>query len=104
MTAPKGEHTLAPESSDGFASVGTASHRKRVALLPGGPFYLWKTGSKSGKRACFLVALSEGEMAARGANAEGLLSRSDSFVLAWLVPAQTPSDVSPQQRPSARLS
>ncbi len=45
MTAPGVEHSLAPESSDGFASVGTASHRKRVALLPGGPFCLWKTSA-----------------------------------------------------------
>ncbi len=46
MTAWGGEHTLAPESSDGFASVGTASHRRRVALLPGGPFYMWKRSTK----------------------------------------------------------
>ena len=38
MTPPGAEHTLAPERSDGFASVGAASHRERVALLPGGPF------------------------------------------------------------------
>ena len=28
MTGREGAPTLAPESSDGFASVGTASHRK----------------------------------------------------------------------------
>jgi len=28
LTAQGGAPTLAPESSDGFASVGTASHRK----------------------------------------------------------------------------
>ena len=52
LTAVGADHTLAPESFDGFASVGTASHRERVALLPGGPFALWKrqdeTGGESG--------------------------------------------------------
>jgi hypothetical protein len=49
LTASEVEHTLAPESSDGFASVGAASHRKRVALLPGGPFCLWKRWGETAK-------------------------------------------------------
>jgi len=42
LTASEVNHTLWSESSDGLASVGTASHRKEVALLPGGLFVCGK--------------------------------------------------------------
>jgi hypothetical protein len=33
-----GKHSIAPESSDGFASVGTILPKEKAALLPGGFF------------------------------------------------------------------
>ena len=59
MTPPGAEHTLAPERSDGFASVGAASHRKRVALLPGGPFAV-KNDACDGELATRLGSLGVG--------------------------------------------
>jgi hypothetical protein len=35
-----GKHSIAPESSDGFASVGTILPKEKAALLPGGFFVL----------------------------------------------------------------
>jgi hypothetical protein len=32
---------MQPESSDGFASVGTILPEERAALLPGGSFHFW---------------------------------------------------------------
>ena len=38
MTLPFPAHSMQPESSDGFASVGTILPEERAALLPGGSF------------------------------------------------------------------
>jgi len=38
LTLPFPEPTMQPESSDGFASVGTILPEGRAALLPGGSF------------------------------------------------------------------
>ena len=39
---------MQPESSDGFASVGTILPEERAALLPGGSFRFW-TGRPGGR-------------------------------------------------------
>jgi hypothetical protein len=41
LTPPLGAHTISPESSDGFASVGTILPEGKAALLPGGLFRFW---------------------------------------------------------------
>ena len=46
LTPSGGDHKISPESSDGFASVGTILPREEAALLPGGLFvsperYFW---------------------------------------------------------------
>ena len=38
MTRHFDDHTISPESSDGFASVGTILPKEEAALLPGGLF------------------------------------------------------------------
>jgi hypothetical protein len=38
LTLFLGKHSIAPESSDGFASVGTILPKEKAALLPGGFF------------------------------------------------------------------
>jgi len=38
---------MSPESSDGFASVGTILPKEEAALLPGGLFTFWKKLPKS---------------------------------------------------------
>jgi hypothetical protein len=38
LTLFLGKHSIAPESSDGFASVGTILPKEKAALLPGGLF------------------------------------------------------------------
>ena len=38
LTHPSPAPSMQPESSDGFASVGTILPRERAALLPGGSF------------------------------------------------------------------
>jgi hypothetical protein len=38
LTPSGGNHKISPESSDGFASVGTILPREEAALLPGGLF------------------------------------------------------------------
>ena len=38
LTPPLGTHTISPESSDGFASVGTILPEGKAALLPGSLF------------------------------------------------------------------
>jgi hypothetical protein len=38
LTPPAVAHSISPESSDGFASVGTILPEGKVALLPGGLF------------------------------------------------------------------
>jgi hypothetical protein len=38
LTLPSPAPTMQPESSDGFASVGTILPEERAALLPGGSF------------------------------------------------------------------
>jgi hypothetical protein len=38
LTPSEANHKISPESSDGFASVGTILPREKVALLPGGLF------------------------------------------------------------------
>ena len=38
LTPSGADHKISPESSDGFASVGTILPRERAALLPGGLF------------------------------------------------------------------
>jgi hypothetical protein len=38
LTLPSPDPTMQPESSDGFASVGTILPEERAALLPGGSF------------------------------------------------------------------
>jgi hypothetical protein len=35
------DHSISPESSDGFASVGTILPKEEAALLPGGLFTFW---------------------------------------------------------------
>jgi hypothetical protein len=54
LTPSGGDHKISPESSDGFASVGTILPREEAALLPGGlfvflgpPFAPVFTGSES---------------------------------------------------------
>jgi hypothetical protein len=41
LTPPPVNHSISPESSDGFASVGTILPEGKAALLPGGLFSLW---------------------------------------------------------------
>ena len=41
LTLPSPAPTMQPESSDGFASVGTILPEERAALLPGGSFRFW---------------------------------------------------------------
>jgi hypothetical protein len=38
LTPSGADHKISPESSDGFASVGTILPREEAALLPGGLF------------------------------------------------------------------
>ena len=38
LTPPPPDHSISPESSDGFASVGTILPKEEAALLPGGLF------------------------------------------------------------------
>jgi hypothetical protein len=38
LTPRRGDHSISPESSDGFASVGTILPKEKAALLPGGLF------------------------------------------------------------------
>ena len=38
MTPLPPDHSISPESSDGFASVGTILPKEKAALLPGGLF------------------------------------------------------------------
>jgi hypothetical protein len=38
LTPPAPDHSISPESSDGFASVGTILPKEKAALLPGGLF------------------------------------------------------------------
>jgi hypothetical protein len=38
LTPHAPDHSISPESSDGFASVGTILPKEKVALLPGGLF------------------------------------------------------------------
>jgi hypothetical protein len=38
LTRHFAKHSISPESSDGFASVGTILPKEEVALLPGGLF------------------------------------------------------------------
>ena len=38
LTLRNGPHSISPESSDGFASVGTILPNEEAALLPGGLF------------------------------------------------------------------
>ena len=40
LTPPRSDHTISPESSDGFASVGTILPKEKATLLPGGLFAL----------------------------------------------------------------
>ena len=40
LTLHFGPHSMQPESSDGFASVGTILPKEEAALLPGGLFVL----------------------------------------------------------------
>ena len=41
LTPSEANHKISPESSDGFASVGTVLPNEKAALLPGGLF-LWR--------------------------------------------------------------
>jgi len=45
LTPPAPKHSISPESSDGFASVGTILPKEKAALLPGGLFVLCQRGS-----------------------------------------------------------
>jgi hypothetical protein len=38
LTPLSPDHSISPESSDGFASVGTILPKEKAALLPGGLF------------------------------------------------------------------
>jgi hypothetical protein len=38
LTQDLAKHSMQPESSDGFASVGTILPKEKAALLPGGLF------------------------------------------------------------------
>jgi hypothetical protein len=41
LTRHFAKHSISPESSDGFASVGTILPKEKAALLPGGLFMFW---------------------------------------------------------------
>jgi hypothetical protein len=43
LTPDFGKLSISPESSDGFASVGTILPKEEAALLPGGLFVFLKT-------------------------------------------------------------
>ena len=49
MTPPAPKHSISPESSDGFASVGTILPKEKAALLPGGLFVLCQRGSDAAR-------------------------------------------------------
>jgi len=42
LTRHFAKHSISPESSDGFASVGTILPKEKAALLPGGLFTFWR--------------------------------------------------------------
>ena len=44
LTPLSPDHTISPESSDGFASVGTILPKEKAALLPGGLFVFRMSG------------------------------------------------------------
>jgi len=42
LTPLNAANKISPESSDGFASVGTILPKEEAALLPGGLFAVWR--------------------------------------------------------------
>jgi hypothetical protein len=49
LTRHFAKHSISPESSDGFASVGTILPKEKAALLPGGLFIFWSKMPKHQK-------------------------------------------------------